>query len=458
MRHRTRRHVDDLLAVPVDPQPAGVGDLADDDGLDVPLGADRHQLLDVLGLDDRHHAFLRLAHQDLLGRERGVAQRHPVELDLHPAVAGAGQLGRRAREPGAAEVLDAGDDAGGEQLERALDEQLLHERVADLDAGPLGGTVGGERLGRQHADAADAVAARTRAVQHDLVADARRLGEVEVLVTEHADAQRVDERVAEVAGVEDRLATDVREAEAVAVPAHAGHDPRQHAVGVGLAQRAEAQRVHHRDRPGAHGEDVADDAADAGRGALVGLDVRRVVVRLDLERDGVPLADVDHAGVLADAGQHLADAVTQRRLLRDLRELAQVHLRGLVGAVLAPHHRVHRQLAAGRPAAEDLLDPRVLVGLEAEVGPGLLVVGVLLGYADGVQHGVRLSSAGRGRRAGALSRDPAKRITALYLVRTHGTRVTTEVMVTRPARLPPGVQQCVVPPLARSASAVAAPR
>ena len=67
---------------------------------------------------------------------------------------------------------------------------------------------------------------------------------------------------------------------------------------------AEAQRVHHRDRAGAHGEDVADDAADAGRRALVGLDEARVVVRLDLERDGEALADVDDAGVLADAGEH----------------------------------------------------------------------------------------------------------------------------------------------------------
>ena len=112
-------------------------------------------------------------------------------------------------------------------------------------------------------------------------------------MAQHADAQRVDERVAEVGRVEDRLATDVGQAEAVAVAADAGHDPGQHALGVGRVERAEAQRVHHGDRPGAHGEDVADDAADAGRGTLVGLDVRRVVVRLDLEGDGVALADVD---------------------------------------------------------------------------------------------------------------------------------------------------------------------
>jgi hypothetical protein len=118
-----------------------------------------------------------------------------------------------------------------------------------------------------------------------------------------------------------------------------------------------------------------------------------VIVGLDLERDGVPLADVDHAGVLADAGQHLARAITEGGLLRDLGELPQVHLGGLVGAVLAPHHGVHRQLAAGGTTAEDLLDPGVLVGLEPELGPRLLAVGVLLREGDGVEHGVRLPTA-----------------------------------------------------------------
>ena len=52
-----------------------------------------------------------------------------------------------------------------------------------------------------------------------------------------------------------------------------------------------------------------------------------------------------------------------------------MHLRGLVGAVLAPHHRVHRQFGVGGPAAEDVADPLVLVVLEAEFAEGLGVVG-----------------------------------------------------------------------------------
>ena len=212
----------------------------------------------------------------------------------------------------------------------------------------------------------------------------RRLGEVEVLVPQHADAERVDQRVAEVGLVEDRLAADVGQAEHVAVATDAGDDPGQHPVGVVGVERAEAERVHHRDRARAHREDVADDAADAGRRALVGLDVRRVVVRLDLERDGVALADVDDAGVLTDAGEHLAD----RRLLRDLGELLEVHLARTCRSSARSTSREYiasSVLVGRRPRISRICG--VLVGLQAEVGPRLVAAGVLGGDGDGVEAG-----------------------------------------------------------------------
>ena len=359
-----RRHVDDGVAIPLDDEPAGPGHLADHGRLDVPLGADRERALDVVRRDDRHHPFLRLAHEDLLGSERGVAERHAVEPHVHAALAGRRQLRRRARQAGAAEVLDAEDGAGLEELERALDQQLLQERVTDLDARSLARSTGAERLGGEHRHAADAVAAGARAVQDHRVADAGRLRQVQLLVAHDADAERIDERIARVRRVEDHLTADVRQAQAVAVAADAGNHAGHHAGGVRRVGRPEPQRVHHRDRAGAHRQDVADDAADAGGRALVRLDVARVVVRLDLERDRVALADVQHAGVLADPGQQLAD----RRLLRKITELAQVHLARLVRAVLAPHDRVHRQLARRRPPPEDLPDPLVLVLAQPQLG------------------------------------------------------------------------------------------
>ena len=126
----------------------------------------------------------------------------------------------------------------------------------------------------------------------------------------------------------------------------------------GVVERTEAQRVHQRDRTRAHREDVADDAADAGGRALVGLDRGRVVVALDADRDREAVADVDHAGALARTDEH------PRRLGGEPREVA---LRRLVRAVLRPHHRVHRELELGGLAAEQLDDRRELVVGEAQL-------------------------------------------------------------------------------------------
>ena len=82
------------------------------------------------------------------------------------------------------------------------------------------------------------------------------------------------------------LAADRRHAEGIAVAADAGDDAGDEMAGLRMVRRAEAQRVQRRDRPRAHGEDVAQDAADAGRRALIGLDEGGVVVALHLEDDG----------------------------------------------------------------------------------------------------------------------------------------------------------------------------
>ena len=107
----------------------------------------------------------------------------------------------------------------------------------------------------------------------------------------HADAHRVDERIALVRRVEHDLAADRRHADAVAVVADAFHDAGEQVAHARVIERAEAQRVEHRDGTRAHGEHVAQNAAHAGRRALVRLDGRRVVVRLDLERDGESVPD-----------------------------------------------------------------------------------------------------------------------------------------------------------------------
>ncbi len=115
----------------------------------------------------------------------------------------------------------------------------------------------------------------------------------------------------------------------------------------GEAGVAEAQSVEERDRPRAHGDDVAEDPADTGRGALERLDRGRMVVALDLEGDRLAVADVDDAGVLARALEY-------GRALG--RKSAQEERRMLVTAVLRPEEGEHGELEVVRLAFEQNAD------------------------------------------------------------------------------------------------------
>ncbi len=200
-------------------------------------------------------------------------------------------------------------------------------------------------------------------------------------MAQHADREGVHQRVGLVDGVEVGLAADVGQAEAVGVERDTGDDAVHDARGIGVVDVTEAQGIHHRNGPGAHRDDVADDAADTRRCALERLDEARVVVALDLEGDGPALADIHDTGVLAHA-----DHQVLLHLRADLLpELPEVVLAALVRAVLAPHHGVHRELAARGSTPEDLADLQVLVLLEAERGVRLL----LLGSSCSIRHGVR---------------------------------------------------------------------
>jgi hypothetical protein len=72
-----------------------------------------------------------------------------------------------------------------------------------------------------------------------------------------------------------------------------------------------------------------------------------VIVRLDLERDGRPVVEVEDAGVLA---RPLQDALARRR--QPLQERRRV----LVAAVLRPEEREDRELEVVRIAPEQLPD------------------------------------------------------------------------------------------------------
>ena len=87
----------------------------------------------------------------------------------------------------------------------------------------------------------------------------------------------------------------------------------------GVGRIAESEGVENGDGAGAHREDVAEDAADAGRRALGRLDRARMIVGFDLERNRQAVADRDHPGVLARTGD---DAVGGRACGQGLEQRA----------------------------------------------------------------------------------------------------------------------------------------
>jgi hypothetical protein len=198
----------------------------------------------------------------------------------------------------------------------------------------------------------NAVAAGLGADVVHAVADARGDALDDVRRFRDPETEHVDEGIAGVGRIEGDLAADGRDTDAVAVAGdpgdHAFHETRC----AGGIQRAEPERIEEGDGARAHREDIADDSADAGGGALIGLDERRMVVRLDLEDRRKAFADVDRAGVLAGPLQHLR-ALGRQRL--------QVDAGALVAAVLGPHHREDAELGQVRLAAEELEDSAVLL-------------------------------------------------------------------------------------------------
>ena len=80
------------------------------------------------------HPLLRLGDHHLERLHARLAARDRVEVDDDPGARPIGGLRRGAGDPAGAEVLEALDEAALDQLEAGLDQQLLGERVADLDA------------------------------------------------------------------------------------------------------------------------------------------------------------------------------------------------------------------------------------------------------------------------------------------------------------------------------------
>ncbi len=158
-----------------------------------------------------------------------------------------------------------------DQLEAGLEQQLLGEGIADLHLWPARFALLRQLLGGE-AGAVDAVAPGPSPTHSRTLPTPWARARDQLRFPQQADAHRVDQRVAAVSRGEVDLAAERRDADAVAVVADASDDSGEEVAIARRVQRAEAEAVEHRDRTRAHGEHVAQNAADAGRGALVWLD------------------------------------------------------------------------------------------------------------------------------------------------------------------------------------------
>jgi hypothetical protein len=332
------------------PEDPVVGDPPDGCGVELPPGAHRLDLGHPRGLRHHQHPFLALAQQDLVRGHTRLAGGHQAGIDLDADAAACRHLRARAGEPRGPHVLNRHDEIRGDELETRLEEQLLGEGIAHLHLraprlAPLR-----QLLGRE-AGAVDPVAPGPRADAEQDVPHTVGGGPDQVRLPQQADAHGVHQRVSGVPRGEADLTAERRHPDAVAVVAHAAHDPGEEIPVPGKVERAEAQAVEDRDGASAHGEDVAQNAADSGRGALVWLDRRGMIVRLDLEGHRPAVRQAQDAGVLAGPLDHVRPGGG---------EGPEDGLRVLVAAVLRPERREHAQLGERRRTAEQLQNALVL--------------------------------------------------------------------------------------------------
>ena len=130
-------NVGDELAVMADAQARLGLDGADDDRIEAPLCEDAQNFVFAAFFGDQQHALLAFGEHDLVSAHAGFALRHAVEFDVEAHAAARAHLAGGAGEAGRAHVLNADDGAGLHGFKAGLEQQLLHERVADLDVGAL---------------------------------------------------------------------------------------------------------------------------------------------------------------------------------------------------------------------------------------------------------------------------------------------------------------------------------
>src|ERR1700722_18601989 len=97
----------------------------------------------------------------------------------------------------------------------------------------------------------------------DRVSDAFGTRPNHLVLTQYPHAHRIDERVAGIGIVEHDLAGHRWNPDAIPVVPNPADDPREEVAHPRAVERSKTERVQQRDRPRSHGEDVAENPADA---------------------------------------------------------------------------------------------------------------------------------------------------------------------------------------------------
>ena len=283
---------------------------------------------------------------------------HVFQIQTNPQFALVAHFNRRTGQTCRAHVLDRDHRAGFHQFQTGLHQAFFGERVTDLNGGALFLNRVVE-FRRRHGRAANTVAAGFRTQIHNRHADARRRRIENLVCIGQTCGERVHQTVAVIGGVEPHLTADGRNAETVPVTANALNHAVDQLTGLGVVFFTEGQRVHRGNRARAHGEHVAQNAANPGRRALIGFDIGRVVVALHLKDHGLTVADIDHTSVFARTTDDLRAGGRQR---------AQPFLGRLVRAVLVPHGRKDTQFGERGFAVQNAQDFCVLIIVQAMCG------------------------------------------------------------------------------------------
>ena len=243
-------------------------DRAHDNRVQAPLCEDAQDLFLSALFGHKKHSFLTFGKHNFVRRHPGFTLRHQVEFDIETDTAARAHLAGRAGQAGGAHVLNPYNRTRLHGFEAGFEEQLLHERIADLHIGPLLLRPFLE-LFAGHGGAVNAVAAGLGTHINHRVSGPGSLAVEDLVLAHHAERKSIHQWIAAVAGLELGFAAEIRNAKAVAITG----DSADHSLDDGMilrnqirldtlvgVDRSEAKRIHHRQRPRAHGEDVAQNA------------------------------------------------------------------------------------------------------------------------------------------------------------------------------------------------------